>query len=176
MQKLLALAILLAAVAASSVVLLEWKSSISISEPVAEIVWQAQELNATAAPYETLIVTENGLEEPSTWPLPSEPLPTAYKLAVVKLHSDRVKLTLSLDVDNAESYNLYFYVTRVDVNAPSLVNWGEAVKLTPSNGMATITLDKQNAIEYVIWIDGNLKTGESGTVNITVTITAEPIP
>ncbi len=178
-RKLLVLASLVALVGLGAAYGLEthiWHAVVKVDQPAYRVEYSSNRLQAHASPHETLAVTSKGLAEAYTsLGLPSEPIPSAYKLYTVRLLSDRVTLTLTLNVTGADNSNLYFWVTNANIDPNSLQAWNAAAKLVPHNNTATITLDKKNGLEYTIWLDGTLKTGSSNTTTtITVTLAGTP--
>jgi len=147
-----------------------WNAVIEVNKPCIETLYSAPQLNTSAAPYETLYIADTGLEE-------SEIMPSAYKLFKIKLNSDKVNITLKLEIDGAYEYNIVFYITRMDLNPPSLIQYNEVLKLEPGNKTSISTiLSKTSSSEYYIWIDGSIKTGNETTTEITIQLYAEPIP
>jgi len=146
-----------------------WNAVIEVNKPCIEVQYTAPSLNASGAPYETFVISENGLEE-------SEIMPSAYKIFKIKLNSDKVKAFLNMEIEGAYNYTIVYYITKIDLNPVSLTQWHESVKIVPKNNTATIILDKAMSIEYYIWIDGKIRTSNETRAQIIVQLYAEPIP
>ena len=168
----------LASVGLAAGLLGRFEATVRVTEDPATLEWASGRIEADAAPYETLVFTSKGLAEPSCLPGGGciEAPPTAYKAFKILLESDKVNVTLRLTAQGTSGYNIAAYVTGVDVQGPALDAWGQAEKLDLDNGVAWVILSKENGAEYYIWVDGWVRTGESGTVTITVELEAEALP
>ena len=132
-------------------------------------------LTAEAAPYQTLWLVERGFLNSSLIP-PQYPITSkGYLVAIVKLNSDKIELRPTIEVRGAEAYNLTLYLA-YGTSQGIVPGYERIVKPNQSMTLEKVRLPSDVLDCVYVYIQGWVKTGESGSTTIHVTITAEPLP